>query len=168
MRIASTAFCLIVAFTACAKEPERQAPQTTATAPKEAAGVGGCKEFFLYAANDDRTQFVVIDVDAKMHGLTTPGSKKTFDLTKAPEGVTVSLDVYLKPASGQIHCTATRTEQQMAERYQASKGTLSLEVTAANVVTARLEGARFVLEGRPSIDVASRSFDQVKVGWIPR
>ena len=166
MRTASGAFCLVIVVTACAKEHERPPPQTTA--PQEAPSVGGCRDIFLYAANDERTQFVVIDVDAKMHGLTTPGTKKTFDLTKAPDGVTVSLDVYLKPAVGQIHCTAARTEQQMAERYQASKGTLTVDVMATDVVTARLDGARFVLEGRPSIDVPSRSFDHVKVGWFPR
>src|SRR6185436_8455926 len=102
---------------------------------------GGCRDVYLYAANEDRTQVVVIDVDAKAVGLSR-GEKKSFDLASPPKGVHVWLDVYLQPAHVQnVHCTKTPTEQQMAERYAATAGSLTIEREDDGVVSASVDGA---------------------------
>ena len=155
----------LVALPACAKpasEPPAQSPTTSAATPP-ARKAGGCKDLYLYAANDESTQVVVVDVDARSVGLAR-GQKKTFDLASAPKGVKVWLDVYLEPAHVEnVHCTKTPTEAQMAERYTASGGTLTIERGADGTVNATVEGAKFVLDGRPHIEVASRRFERIRV-----
>jgi hypothetical protein len=151
---------------ACAKVPSSEPaahPTTTTTATAPAAKVGGCRDLYLYAANDDATQVVIIDVDARSVGL-EKGQTKTFDLATAQKGVHVWLDVYLQPARVEnVHCTKTPSEAQMAMRYAPTAGTLTVELAADGSVTANVESARFVLEGRPHIDVAARRFDRIKI-----
>lgn len=166
MRIALPVLLVALASaTACAKpasEPAAQSPTTTAAA-EPARKAGGCKDLYLYAANDESTQVVIVDVDARSVGL-EKGQKKTFDLASAPKGVKVWLDVYLEPAHVEnVHCTNTPSEAQMAERYTASTGTLTIERAADGTVSATVEGAKFVLDGRPQIEVASRRFVRIRV-----
>lgn len=158
-----------VNLTACAKpasEPAAQSPTTTTTAAN-ATKIGGCKDLYLYAANEDATQVVIVDVDANSVGLEN-GQKKTFDLASPPNGVKVWLDVYLQPAHVEsLHCTTAPREAQMAERYVATAGSLTIERAADGTATATIDGAKFVLDGRPTIEIATRRFDRIRVGWLP-
>lgn len=160
---------LALSLSACAKpssEPVAQSPTTTAAAPP-ATRTGGCRDLYLYAANDDATQVVIVDVDAKAVRL-EEGQRKTFDLASAPNGVKVWLDVYLQPANVErVHCTRAPSEAQMAERYAATAGTLTVERSDAGTVTASIDGAKFWLDGRPTIEIATRRFDRIRVGWLP-
>jgi hypothetical protein len=164
MRIVLPLLALALALPACAKpsasEPAAH-PTTTSSAP--ATKIGGCNDVHLYAANDDATQVLIIDVDARSVGLER-GQTKTFDLATTPKGVHVWLDHYLQPAHVEnVHCTKTPTEEQMAERYTAMAGTLTVERAADGSVSANVEGAKFVLEGRPDIEVPGRRFDRVSL-----
>jgi hypothetical protein len=164
MRIALPLLLVALALPACAKpgsDAPAQSPTTTAASPP--SKMGGCRDLYLYAANDDATQVVIVDVDARSVGLEN-GQKKTFDLASAPKGVKVWLDVYLQPAHVEnVHCTKSPSEAQMAERYAATAGSLTVELAADGTVTASVEGAKFVLDGRPNIEVATRRFDRVKL-----
>lgn len=165
MRIITVA--LAVALVACAK-PAAEAPaQTPSTSSASVARIGGCRDVYLYGANEDATQVVIVDVDAKAVGL-KKGEKRTFDLASPPKNVRVWLDVYLRPARVDgVHCTKTPAEQQMAERYPATAGTLTIELAADGVVDARIDGAKFALDGRPTIEMTTRRFDKIRVGWLP-
>lgn len=166
MRIVFPLLLAALALPACAKsgsEHAAQSPTTTTAAAQPARKAGGCKDLYLYAANDESTQVVIVDVDARSVGL-EKGQKKTFDLANAPKGVKVWLDVYLQPAHVEnVHCTKTPTEAQMAERYTASGGTLRIERAADGTINATVEGAKFVLDGRPQIEIASRRFERIRV-----
>lgn len=171
MRIVLPAVAVVVALAlpACAnRAPEPAAhPSTTTAAAVPAAKMGGCKDFYLYAANDDATQVLIVDVDAKYVGL-EKGQRKTFDLSTPPKGVRVWLDVYLQPASVErVHCTKHPTEAQMAERYTPTSGTLTVELGADGIANATVEGVKFALEGRPAIELTTRRFDKIRVGWLP-
>jgi hypothetical protein len=170
MRIISTLFVVglalpTIALSGCAKpaaDAPAQSPTTTAATPPPSR-MGGCRDLHLYAANDEGTQVVVVDVDARSVGL-EKGQKKAFDLASAPNGVKVWLDVYLQPAHVEnVHCTKSPTEAQMAERYAATAGTLTIELAADGTVTASVDGAKFALDGRPTIEVAGARFDRIKV-----
>lgn len=165
MRIVLPLIALALATAACAKpasEPAAQSPTTT-TAAAPAGKMGGCRDLYLYAANEDATQVVIVDVDARSVGLQR-GQKKTFDLASAPKDVHVWLDHYLQPAHVEkVHCTKTPTEAQMAERYAARAGTLTVELAADGTVTANVEGAKFALEGRPDIEIVGRRFERIRL-----
>jgi hypothetical protein len=165
MRITLPLLLLALALPACAK-PASEAPAqspTTTTAAASPRKIGGCRDLYLYAANDEATQVVIVDVDAKSVGL-EKGQKKAFDLASAPKGVKVWLDVYLQPAHVEsVHCTKSPSEAQMAERYAATAGTLTIERGADGLVTASVESAKFVLDGRPAIEIAQRRFERIRV-----
>jgi hypothetical protein len=166
--LASVLLAMTLALAACAKPAsEPAAHPATASISPPASKVGGCRDLYLYAASDDSTQVVIVDVDAKAVGL-EKGQTKTFDLTSAPKGVRVWLDVYLQPAHVEnVHCTKAPTEPQMAERYAATAGTLVVQRSADGTVTATIDGAKFALDGRPTIEIATRRFDRIRVGWLP-
>lgn len=164
MRIASTLSVLaLLSVIACARPAAEPARAASLPATPVSSKVGGCRDVHLYAANDDATQVVIVDVDAHALGL-KKGDRRTFDLASAPSGVKVWLDVYMQSAHvDRVHCTKTPTESQMAERYAATSGVLTIELVDNGVVTAAVERAKFAVEGRPVIELEARRFDRVRL-----
>ena len=154
--------------TACAKPASEPAhPQSTTTTAAPANKMGGCRdlqrEVYLYAANENATQVLIVSVDARTVAFET-GQKKTFDLATTTKDVHVWLDVYMQPAHiEKVHCTKQPAESQQAERYTATGGTLTITRAADGTFTATVDGAKFTLDGRPNIDIASRHFERIKL-----
>jgi hypothetical protein len=155
-----------LALPACAKpaaEPAHPTSTTTTAAP--ANKMGGCRdlqrEVYLYAANEDSTQVVIVSVDARTVAFET-GQKKTFDLATTPKDVHVWLDVYMQPAQiDRVHCTKHPAESQQAERYTATGGTLTITRAADGTFSATVESVKFSLDGRPNIEIAERRFERI-------
>lgn len=152
---------------ACAKPAGPAHPSTTRTSSGAAPAnkMGGCRdlqrEVYLYAANDDSTQVVIVSVDARTVAFET-GQPKTFDLANAPKDVHVWLDVYMQPAQiDRVHCTKRPAESQQAERYTASSGTLTITRAADGTFSATVDGVKFTLDGRPNIEIATRRFERI-------
>lgn len=170
--------------------PERQdknPPATTTTPPSTPDNVPraipqptftgastGCKDITLYRASDDGTQWMGIEVDKALQGLTL-NAPKQIDLGSTPDGVVVFVDVYdAAPPSSQYCSGASPTPSLSRTQWVAEAGTLTIELLPSGSSTSEyqasihLEEAHFVGPERGvAIVVPNVTIDRVRVGWSP-
>lgn len=101
--------------------------------PKGAAGAptfkyvekkaGGCGDLFFYKATADDLEVLWISVDKKK--LKVPGKgSSTFDLEKAPDGLSVAIDIWQSAPRFRAYCNDISPGTQKKAVWKAKKGKL--------------------------------------------
>jgi hypothetical protein len=166
----SRAFILVlVALVACGKQTVQTRADALVSAPvpppQTPLGVVGCGDFTLAIPNEERTQYVILEVDTRRVG----NARENVDLASRSVGIVARLEAYARPVTGEIACTVRRSEWQWPEEYLAIEGRLSFELVDGKYASARIENARFRTEWRGGVlEVPSAVAANVRVGWEPR
>ncbi len=172
-RVAAFALLIPVAIASCDGKPAGASRE-----PAFAFGpAGGCGDFTLYRANEDRTEVLVVQVRKDKLGL-PPAGPKTFDLAAPPDGLTVHIDLYTRPPRHFPYCTdMIDPEAEKPVPWTARAGTARLSVSEPAAVepgrsrtykaTVRLEG--LVVEGPGGKRAGPKEAIvlEADVGWIP-
>src|SRR5262245_36768372 len=113
---------------------------------------GGCADVYLYKMTTDETEVLVIRADKKKLKLPDKGTA-TFDLSKAPADLVVSVDLWDKAPRFRAYCNDIAPDTKKEATWKAKKGKLILTVFAPAdkkaagprnyKVSARLEGVVF-------------------------
>jgi hypothetical protein len=170
-------FVLLVALLAVGCTPAGSTGPTGGRGPAfdYAEGGGGCADLQLFGPNKDQSEVLVVSADADRLGIKE--GVKTFDLAKATDGLTVTVNVYPRPQK-QLHICQDFTDPSSDEPvvWAAVRGTLTVErfprdkAEGANRTyraRAKLENAEFRGPGGRTAACPHPVTLEATVGWYP-
>jgi hypothetical protein len=147
-------------------------PTTTPPDSSFSGAASGCSDLFAYRENTDGTQFLIVQLDKTELAL-EPGTSRTFDLSRAPAGLRVAVDVFSRAPTSTPYCSDYVTDAIKPTSWEAEGGslTVTLQPQTANGTyraTLRLRDLRFVGPERGvAASVPSATIENVLVGWLP-
>jgi hypothetical protein len=136
------------------------------------ADANGCGHVFLFGWSEDRTEFITVRADKDVLQLST--TPQTFDAASQQNGLEVMLHVYERPTHSQF-CTDIGMPAVPEETWRATRGTITIELTAPGVrtpspfmyrATVRIVGAEFVNPSGTRVRQERPITLTAIVGWV--
>jgi hypothetical protein len=138
-------------------------------------GGGGCADFQLFGPNKEKSEVLVVRVDAER--LEIREGIKNFDLAKAPDGLTATVNVYPR-AQKHLHICQDFTDPESDEPvvWTAVRGTLTVERFPRDKAEGgnrtyrarvKLENAEFREPGGRTAACPHSLTLEATVGWYP-
>lgn len=152
-------------------------PQTQTLPPLTFSGQGsGCGNIRVQQINREYTAVLIVKADTAQLRLST--QMKQFDLSRQPDGLTVTIDFYhYLPENndfiGNLYCNDVRFNHYPPRKWIAFAGTVQILISKpispqGYTTTIRLEKARFVDEaGGNELTLDTAVFEKIFVGWLP-
>jgi hypothetical protein len=167
-----TASCLLfvtaLAITSC---DAVRAPTFAFVKEKE----GGCGNVFFHKGTKDGTEFLVVSADKTKLGLPEKGSK-TFDLAKAPDGLTVVVDLWKTAPRFSPYCNDISASETREAIWKARKGKVTITFLGPSGkpidgrgnyrASIKLENVTFEDDSGHQATLKEESITEVLVGWL--
>lgn len=154
--------------------------QTSGALPRlEFVASDGCVDVFLFATNDEGSEFLLVDADVERLGLER-GRPMSLRLDEAPPGLEVRLDVYAEPPISPAYCSDIISDEEPIGRWRAVAGRISITLrdreegpsdgyVAPGIYRALAVLEALVLENETGQRVAADGPIEIaaNVGWTP-
>ena len=171
MRVPLLAMWLGASLLACgAPGAPTAAPATQATFIGRSEG---CSDFQMARASADARRFLVVSVSRKLLGLAT-GTIHTYALGPSLPGVSVHVDVFPKPLTGETpYCNDVGGQSTAPVRWSARRGSVIIALKARTdgregyYASVRLANLELVSPSGQVLVVAEEAILDQQVGWYP-
>jgi hypothetical protein len=133
---------------------------------------GGCGNVFLYKGTADKCEVLWISADQKKLQLSDNASK-TFDLTAAPDGLQVAVDLWETAPRFSAYCNDIAPDTKKLATWKATKGKLTITIRRRDDLaeppplkaSAHLEGVVFEDGSGQKSTLPEETISDVLVGW---